>query len=138
MTDQEKREMIVALGTRVMGWKLHARNTAHWTDAGKEQSCDYVVRAWTDGMGSWNPLENIADAWMLVDEFRKRYGAKVVLAQAGTSNQSACYFVDGTWSIGRNMHDVPDDPCDDRCFGWAVGDSVTEAICSAALRAVSA
>jgi hypothetical protein len=60
MTNEEKREITLALATRVMGW----------TDENPESS----VPCWWDAANrrsriktEWNPLESLADAWMVVE-----------------------------------------------------------------------
>jgi hypothetical protein len=54
MTDADK---INLFAMRIMGWQLHAHNTAHWVKPG-----EFAVQAWSCGMNAWNPLLNIVDA----------------------------------------------------------------------------
>ncbi|WP_340701644.1 BC1872 family protein [Brevibacillus borstelensis] len=56
--DPTEQQIITTLATRVMGWTL-SRNELYWHIDGEIQA--------TSG---WNPLQNIADAWMLVEKFK--------------------------------------------------------------------
>ena len=55
MTDQQ---IIETLATKVMGWEL----TGHY----------WVTGPKIEALNSWNPMENIADAWMIVEKFRNK------------------------------------------------------------------
>jgi hypothetical protein len=67
MTEQQ---IIETLATKVMGWK---RDTSEYFDGGEWVS----VRTWSYENGKyaagsgWNPLQNIADAWMIVQKMAK-------------------------------------------------------------------
>ncbi|WP_312117668.1 BC1872 family protein [Brevibacillus reuszeri] len=59
MTEQQ---IIETLATKVMGWSqwdgLWCKDRSHTT---------FICK-----VADWNPLQNIADAWMIVEEMRKR------------------------------------------------------------------
>ncbi|MGG0754953.1 BC1872 family protein [Brevibacillus laterosporus] len=57
MTDQQ---IIVTLATKVMGWELLANDGLGWTC---QRPDGVFVYEW-----SWNPLENLADAFQVMDK----------------------------------------------------------------------
>jgi hypothetical protein len=96
LTDTEKRDLLVRLAEGVMGWKP-----------------EYV-----ENFKAWNPLESIADAWMLVDALAAK-GVYLELSQ-------------GPRGWDARFDDPPSD--------WSGGDTAPMAICLAAdavLRAAS-
>nr|WP_278430329.1 hypothetical protein [Brevibacillus laterosporus] len=60
MTEQQ---IIKTLATKVMGWRI---DTPYWSKktVWVKSSTQY------DWIENWNPLENIADAWMIVEKFK--------------------------------------------------------------------
>ena len=58
MTDQQ---IILTLATKVMGWKRYGETDFWYGDNGNLFDHSF-----------WNPLQNIADAWMIVDKFRNK------------------------------------------------------------------
>lgn len=70
MNDEQK---IAFIATKIMGWKQHCRNTAHWVDADKSEGFDYVVRAcvWTEKYhcrGDWNPLKDWNHTMQVIEQ----------------------------------------------------------------------
>lgn len=61
-------QIIREVAEKVMGWKIHARNTAHWTDAEKWNDCDYTFRA---SVNDWNPLNSWAEAGRVIERMRE-------------------------------------------------------------------
>jgi len=45
MSPKEISELDAWIAEHVMGWKIHNRNTAHYVDADKVNSSDYILRA---------------------------------------------------------------------------------------------
>lgn len=74
-------------------------------------------------LDNWNPLENIQDAWMLVEKIQehpKNIGKDIhIEALNGRWSVSCCYEL-GWWK------------------DWVHGDTVQEAICAAALELIEA
>lgn len=76
MTEQEKRELLIRLAEKVMGGELIGEGSA---EPGSYCYCFRlpngkaltICRQWAS-VESWNPLESISDAWMLVEALRKR------------------------------------------------------------------
>lgn len=70
MTDQEKRELLVRLAENVIGAKLISQyegfRFSRYTFETKDENYFDVKVGSFIGDG-WNPLESIADAWMLVE-----------------------------------------------------------------------
>lgn len=62
MTDAE---LVRAAAERVMGWRVHFRNTAFWVKADEERGIMKTVEAC---VSKWNPLTSDADAFMLCDK----------------------------------------------------------------------
>lgn len=58
MTDQQ---IILTLATKVMGWKRYGETDFWYGDNGNLFDHSF-----------WNPLQNIADAWMIVEKFRNK------------------------------------------------------------------
>ncbi|MCR8980915.1 BC1872 family protein [Brevibacillus laterosporus] len=56
MTEQQ---IIVTLATKVMGWKRYQETDFWFGDNGNLFNSSF-----------WNPMENIADAWMIVEKFK--------------------------------------------------------------------
>ncbi|RFB35708.1 BC1872 family protein [Brevibacillus sp. VP] len=56
MTEQQ---IIVTLATKVMGWERYQETDFWFGDNGNLFNSSL-----------WNPLENIADAWMIVEKFK--------------------------------------------------------------------
>ncbi|MED1786507.1 hypothetical protein P4V47_03120 [Brevibacillus laterosporus] len=56
MTDQQ---ITLTLATKVMGWKQYEETDFWFGDNGNLFNSSF-----------WNPLENIADAWMIVEKFK--------------------------------------------------------------------
>lgn len=133
MTAEEKRQMVVDLATKVMGWRKV--QSGEWTiTQGGLFFYDHAVDVayYTDGKGGshgWSPLDNIADAWMVVEALMlKRWFFELSssLPPSRDGNTSTATF---SW------------PC--HCGGGcndkdASAPTAPEAICRAALKAVSA
>nr|WP_277614068.1 hypothetical protein [Brevibacillus borstelensis] len=56
MTDQQ---IILTLATKVMGWKRYGETDFWYGDNGNLFDSSL-----------WNPLQNISDAWMIVEKFK--------------------------------------------------------------------
>lgn len=70
-------EMDLLVTARVLRWKLHARNTAHWTDEAHEHAVgNYPVLA--DAGPGWRPSRNVGQAMLLVEKLRQE-SAHVVM-----------------------------------------------------------
>lgn len=117
MTESEKLAMTVRLAEGAMGWRVHIRNTSHWTDAAKWDRCDYVVRAIVD---EWRPFDSIINAWMLVDALEAR-GWLLSLGRDRDLNEAGDW-VAAFGRIGTIVHGKV-----------ATGDTAPGAICRAAL-----
>ena len=110
MTDQEKIEL---LATKVMGWhkaKLMGEYPWYWCDSGGHGKCS---------VSSWNPLTNIADAWMIVEKMQEKGFAVEVWASPTGAKSCVWIFGEGT---------------DDEWFGEDI--IVTQAICEAASKVI--
>jgi Phage ABA sandwich domain len=70
MTDQQ---IIETLATKVMGWEEEKDFNRYkgeiWV---KVAECSFNL---------WNPLQNIADAWMLMDKLKQRYFCEVAMTE---------------------------------------------------------
>lgn len=106
LTDQEK---IYLLATKVMEW-VHD-GVGNWVD---DESGLILCR-----LENWNPLRNIADAWMIVDKLRA-VGFGVNVFGSGTGFNCEIYEFTGT-----SLADVD-------------GKTAQEAICNAAINLLEA
>lgn len=97
MAKRREQKIVETLATKVMGWTL-SRNELYWHIDGEIQA--------TSG---WNPLQNIADAWMIVEKF-------------------------DDYKIGKDWCRLYRG--DDQWFVWGPNTS-REAICQAALKSVA-
>lgn len=92
-------QIIETLATKVMGWK---------------QRQDWEKTVWENGhewlVMEWNPLQNIADAWMIIEKL----GDYRLMKEA--SDNHICIF----WDTN----------------GVGIGKTAQEAICNAALKAI--
>ncbi|RAP29136.1 hypothetical protein C2W64_04083 [Brevibacillus laterosporus] len=104
MTEQQ---IIVTLATKVMGWKRY-QETDFWFG--------YNGNLFNSSL--WNPLQNIADAWMIMEEMRKRQYYLVI---------SPCF-------IGYEVY--PQRVNGSRICEEVYAKTVQEAICNAAMRLV--
>lgn len=125
MTNEEKRELTVFLAEKVMGWELDHCKRGIWAHA-KEKNAQGRSGGWicwsaSRTMPEWNPLENIADAWMVVEALKakRNYGMLLILDEDGFEAH-----------FGPLLADSPDEVVD------ASAPTAPEAICRAALRAV--
>ena len=61
------REMDALIAEKVMGWRVHLRNTAWWVLAGleNESSCG-PIKAMTCGSDRWSPSTDIVAAWKVL------------------------------------------------------------------------
>lgn len=57
------------IAERIMGWKVHPRNTAHWYDP-KGDDVAYKVQGMTSWPGNWSPSRNLIKAWDCVQKMR--------------------------------------------------------------------
>ncbi|MCR8983206.1 BC1872 family protein [Brevibacillus laterosporus] len=67
MTEQQ---IIVTLATKVMGWKQYDETDFWFGDNGNLFNSSL-----------WNPLQNIADAWQLMEKLKQRYFCEVVMTE---------------------------------------------------------
>lgn len=132
MTD---REIVVALAEKAMGWK--ARAVALTT--GIFDDPDGGTLHWPN---TFNPLESIADAWMVVEKMRDD-GWKYHLADSFPSGRHFCRFVKlndqhrPAYIYNPITNELADISTDVRVFiGGHEADSAPRAICLAALKAV--
>lgn len=139
MTNEEKRQMTVDLAEKVMGWRqVYAfEGTGHYHYKYESSSGGwFYIDAEQSRPKPWNPLENIADAWMLVEALRNR-GVNAVITASGHSEQYGCFLVDDIWALGKPVNRVPEDLDSKHLRGWHVSGCVAGAICRAALKAAS-
>jgi hypothetical protein len=61
------RKIDALVAEKVMGWRVHHRNTAWWVKAEEENSAVSRPIAF---VGTWAPSEDIADAWEVVEKMR--------------------------------------------------------------------
>jgi len=104
MTDQQ---IIETLATKVMGWRYIE---GHGFFEGHEIELSQGFE--------WNPLQNIADAWMLVDKIGPFDYRKSPIRIGGGYQHITEFFYHGHWYSGE-------------------GKTVHEAICQAALKTVA-
>lgn len=72
MTDRAQE--IEILATRIMGWAVHVRNTAHWTDAGKESAFDYPIHGMTpECHDGWDPFTYCSDSKQLREKLAETH-----------------------------------------------------------------
>jgi len=64
MTEQQ---IIETLATQVMGWKIGAFYDDH--NRLRHDACFEDGHGFVLFLNKWNPLRNIADAWMIVEKF---------------------------------------------------------------------
>lgn len=104
MTEQQ---IIEALAVKVMGWeKRDLQELGYWYHEGK-----VVCRR-----GNWNPLQNIADAWQVVEKLRQSLSVRIESHSDG-------------WYVELKNHiDLPIS---------GEGKTAQEAICKAAMEAVA-
>ncbi|TPG86862.1 hypothetical protein EEL32_12180 [Brevibacillus laterosporus] len=105
MTEQQ---IIETLATKVMGWDIEDEKNFRFQGVLEVRDC-------LNHFEEWNPLQNIADAWQLVDkigpfEYRKSP------ALDGDYQHFAKFFYHGHWYSGE-------------------GENVQDAICRAVLKA---
>ncbi len=113
----ERQAAIVRLAREVMGWRVHARNTIHWTDAATWNQCgDYPIRA---EVGRWDPFASIADAMMLLPPLRS-FGMWSFKLETWGMSEWEVELV--TW----------------RCYANRKAATAPEAICLAVLEALNA
>lgn len=77
MTEQQ---IIESLATKVMGWTKHEVEL-DMTDGSKQRFFDSWRLKGTEVAVHWNPLQNIADAWMLIEKLRQRYFCEVAMTE---------------------------------------------------------
>ena len=82
MTDDE---LNAAVATKVMGWRVHHRNTAHYVAAKDYNWLESKVEAWID---EWRPSTSIADAWRMEERILElklwnKYVAALLLIKLG-------------------------------------------------------
>lgn len=93
---------------KVMGWKVHPRNTAHWMRA-QDDMVEYRPVASTCGSDRFAPSRNITDAWRVVEHM-----AAIEQRNAIWWNCTAGAFVcidigdELPKSLARIMFDCPD------------------------------
>lgn len=131
MTDDRE---LVGKAAKVMGWPTELfGEVLIIRPACQLQSYIWIENHNPNTMATlWNPLERIADAWMLVDRMRE-LNLHFVLGSA-PSGQTTAWFVDQLWSLAKRQNEVPhqDDPA---CRGSWTSDSVPRAITLAAIAA---
>ncbi|QDS35859.1 BC1872 family protein [Brevibacillus brevis] len=66
MTEQQ---IIETLATKVMGWEKHEVEL-DLTDGGTQNFFDSWRMNGIEVATNWHPLQNIADAWMIVEKFK--------------------------------------------------------------------
>jgi len=65
---QAGREMDALVAERVMGWRIHRRNTAWWVKAEEENENTLNIMAWACGKDKWSPSTDIAAAWKVEEK----------------------------------------------------------------------
>lgn len=114
MTDLE---IVETLATKVMGWNKYSE--VQWFG---DVLCirPFTIGDWIE----WNPLQNIADAWQVVEKLEDQgygvetYSQKNVLSDRGPIRKVTLYTKEGF-------------------FDHTAGTTLQEAICHAALRTVA-
>lgn len=109
------REIDALVATKVMGWHMSNAGTIWLMSDGKYTGWD--SKNLGDDGWHWNPTEDITAAWQVVEKMRDR-GWLVELS--GHENK--------LWEADLDKDDEP--------THWAQHESVSTAICIAALRAV--
>lgn len=79
MTEQQ---IIETLATKVMGWEQHAEYGNVW----------WLQKEKITYKADWNPLQNIADAWMIVKKFEK--GDPIIRAKFAVSLPVLIYKIE--------------------------------------------
>lgn len=103
-----EQQIIVTLATKVMGWTL-SRNELYWHIDGEIQA-----------VSGWNPLQNIADAWQVVEQIEKDgFDVQIYRGQGFTSVEII-------------------EPSQGMIIGEYEGGTTQESICHAALRVFAA
>lgn len=125
---EENAAEVVRLATEVMGWKITPRSYREYTDFKRPDKCN--ISTWPGARGgdglSWNPFASISDAWMLVEKLRL-----TVTPNHVTSGWMAAHC---NWSRHGEITAVG--LTNYQC--WYEGPTAQEAICAAALAALSA
>lgn len=89
MTTDEKRNLLVRLAEGVMGW-------TKYDDMPIESSGQRLTR-WV-----WNPVDNIADAWLLVEALQKRFRRVEIHAVGGDTPAYVCMVMGGTSDVDES------------------------------------
>jgi len=71
MAKHREQQIIETLATKVMGWTTKSESSNFWLDS------DGQLRP----KHNWNPLQNIADAWMLMEKLKQRYFCEVAMTE---------------------------------------------------------
>ncbi|UED77472.1 hypothetical protein [Brevibacillus sp. DP1.3A] len=107
MTDQQ---IVLTLATKVMGWKRYGETEFWYGDNGNLFDSSF-----------WNPLQNIADAWQVVEKLGESFWE--VNIDLGSKSPNARVVIYRTYTR-KDGH-------------VAIASTVQEAICGAALRAIA-
>lgn len=122
-------ELVQLAATKVMGWRVYGGYGS--LRAAAEDGSRFRLDLGVNGslLRLWNPLESIADAWMLVEKLANLH---FVIGKHG--KQHTAWFVDKIWAIGKVQNEVPhqDDPA---CLGSWTADAAPRAITMAAVKA---
>ncbi|PPA84965.1 hypothetical protein C4A75_09310 [Brevibacillus laterosporus] len=93
MTEQQ---IIVTLAIKVMGWEvlqedffngMNSFRRLEWFETESNypyfsiDEGEFFLRTGRSESRSWNPLQNIADAWQLMEKLRQRYFCEVVMTE---------------------------------------------------------
>lgn len=104
-------EMDRLMAEKVMGWKIHCRNTSLWVVADQEHKILDEVKAAVD---CWRPSRSIVHAFEVIEKM-----SNIMVAPASFGRWQACKAQDGDW---------------DCCDWYTIADTAPLAICRAALK----
>jgi len=120
---QAGREIDALIAEKVMGWKVHARNTAWWVKAEEENESTTNIMGWTCGNDRFSPSTDIAAAWE-VREHMKKSGFYGLIKDCGKSYTSL--FV----------KTMVDEEGEHEQIGHSLAETAPLVICRAALKAL--
>ena len=119
------REMDALIAEKVMGWRVHFRNTAWWVKAEDEKEAIVKKVGFACGNDRFMPSTDIAAAWKVAEKVGEKYDC-VIFRDRDTDKKPYCQFV---------YCDNGDEDTFEEYIAEA--ETVPLAICRAALKAVT-
>ncbi|MBG9944664.1 hypothetical protein ABE237_00675 [Brevibacillus formosus] len=110
-----EQQIILTLATKIMGWKRYGETEFWHGENGNLFDSSF-----------WNPIHNMADAWMLMEKLRQRYFCEVAMTETD----------DGYWHWMARFIEVIESPYQVKTFK-AVENEAPRAISMAAYKLVA-